>query len=95
MKRTTAATPLAPFHANGYDAYHMLYAAVEAAGASMRRQPGCRPRGAAASLRSYGPVAGLTGTIECDGSGECMLSPTGVFQVVDGVFEQIGIATGE
>ena len=89
-------TPLAPFHVNGYDAYFMLYAAVEAASSIDGEGNLVIDRAALAEfLRSYGPVNGLTGTLECDGSGECIISPTGVFQVVDGVFEQIGIATGE
>lgn len=89
-------TPLAPFHVNGYDAYYMLYAAVAAAGSLNDEGNLVVDRAALAEfLRSYGPVNGLTGTLECDGSGECIVSPTGVFQVVDGVFEQIGIATGE
>lgn len=89
-------TPLAPFHVNGYDAYFMLYAAVEAASNIDDEGNLVIDRAALAEfLRSYGPVNGLTGTLECDGSGECIISPTGVFQVVDGVFEQIGIATGE
>ena len=95
-EETYGETPLAPFHANGYDAYHMLYAAVEAAGSIDDEGNLVVDRAAlAAFLRSYGPVAGLTGTLECDGTGECIVSPTGVFQVVDGIFEQIGIATGE
>ena len=89
-------TPLAPFHVNGYDAYYMLYAAVAAAGSIDDEGNLVVDRAALAEfLRSYGPVAGLTGTLACDGTGECIISPTGVFQVVDGVFEQIGIATGE
>ena len=89
-------TPLAPFHVNGYDAYVMLYAAVAATGRIDDGGNLVVDRAALAEfLRSYGPVNGLTGTLECDGSGECIVSPTGVFQVVDGVFEQIGIASGE
>ena len=89
-------TPLAPFHVNGYDAYNMLYAAVEAAGSIDDEGNLVVDRAALAEfLRSYGPVDGLTGTLKCDGSGECIISPTGVFQVIDGVFEQISIATGE
>ena len=95
-EETYGEMPGLPFHANGYDAYHMLYAAVEAAGSIDDEGNLVVDRAAlAAFLRSYGPVAGLTGTLECDGTGECIVSPTGVFQVVDGVFEQIGIATGE
>ena len=92
-EETYGETPLAPFHVNGYDAYHMLYAAVEAAGSIDDEGNLVVDRAALATfLRSYGPVDGLTGTLECDGSGECIVSPTGVFQVVDGVFEQIGTA---
>ncbi len=88
--------PGLPYHANGYDAYYMLYAAVEAAGSIDDEGNLVVDRAALAEfLRSYGPVDGLTGTLECDGTGECIVSPTGVFQVVDGIFEQIGIATGE
>ena len=94
-EETYGETPLAPFHVNGYDAYQMLYAAVAAAGSVNEDGELVVDRAALAEfLRSYGPVVGLTGTLACDGTGECIISPTGVFQVVDGVFEQIGVAAG-
>ena len=36
----------------------------------------------AAALRGYGPAESLSGTLACDGTGDCLLSPTGVFEVV-------------
>ena len=94
-EETYGETPLAPFHVNGYDAYNMLAAAVEASSSMDDEGNLVVDRAALAEfLRSYGPVDGLTGTLECDGSGECIVSPTGVFQVVDGAFEQIATASG-
>ena len=96
MKKPTVSLPITPFNANSHDAYQMLRAAVAAVGRLDEEGNLLIDRAElAAYLRGYGPVEGLAGTIACDGQGDCLLSPTGVFQVVDGVFEQIGIATGE
>ena len=93
-EETYGQPPITPFNANSHDAYQMLHAAVAAVG---RRDDEGNLRidraELAAYLRSYGPVEGLAGTIACDGLGDCLLSPTGVFQVIDGVFEQIGTAS--
>lgn len=93
-EETYGQPPITPFNANSHDAYQMLYAAVAAVG-RLDEEGNLRINRTelAAYLRGYGPVEGLAGTIACDGLGDCLLSPTGVFQVVDGAFEQIGSAS--
>jgi len=83
--------PITPFNANSHDAYQMLRATIAAVG-QHDEEGNLRINRAefAAYLRGYGPVEGLAGTIACDGSGDCLLSSTGVFQVIDGAFEKIG-----
>ena len=96
FEETYGAAPITPFAANVHDAYEMLRAAVAAVGRRDEEGNLVIERAAlAAALRSYGPVTGLTGAIDCDGTGECIASPTGVFQVIDGEFEQIGAVSEE
>ena len=88
---TYGAAPVTPFPTNYYDAYRMLHAVVSAV-AQIDEDGNLRIDRAelAAALRRYGPVTALNGTLACDGTGECIVSPTGIFQVRDGAFEQIG-----
>ncbi len=90
FEATYGAAPITAFPSNSYDAYQMLHAAVSAV-ARVDEDGYLRIDRAelAAYLRHYGPVTALNGTLACDGSGECIVSPTGIFQVIDGVFEQI------
>ena len=91
FEATYGAAPITPFPSNSYDAYQMLHAVV-AAVAQVDEEGNLRIDRAALAdaLRRYGPVIALNGTLHCDGTGECIVSPTGVFQVRDGAFEQIG-----
>lgn len=89
-EETYGQSPITPFNANSHDAYQMLHAAVAAVGRHDEEGNLRLDRAElAAFLRSYGPVEGLAGTIACDGQGDCLLSPTGVFQVIDGAFERV------
>lgn len=89
---TYGQSPITPFNANSHDAYQMLQAAIGAVGRHDEESNLRIDRAElAAFLRGYGPAEGLSGTIACDGSGDCLLSPTGIFQVIDGEFEQIGV----
>ena len=89
-EETYGQAPITPFNANSHDAYRLLRDAIAAVG---RHDTAGNLRldraELAAFLRGYGPVEGLSGTIACDGTGDCLLSPTGVFQLVDGAFERI------
>lgn len=89
---TYGAAPVTPFPTNYYDAYQMLHAVVSAV-AQVDEDGNLRLDRAALAdaLRRYGPVIALNGTLHCDGTGECIVSPTGIFQVRDGAFEQIGV----
>ncbi len=90
FEATYGAAPITAFPSNSYDAYQMLRAAVAAVGRLDEEGNLLIDRAElAAYLRHYGPVTALNGTLACDGSGECIVSPTGIFQVIDGVFEQI------
>lgn len=95
-EETYGQTPITPFNANSHDAYRMLRDAIAAVG-RLDETGNLRLDRAelAAYLRGYGPVEGLSGTIACDGTGDCLLSPTGVFRVSDGAFEQIGAVNSQ
>ena len=70
--------PVSHVHDNAYDTYLMLRAAIEQVG-TLDDEGNLRIDRAAlaAALRSYGPVAGLSGPLACDGSGECASTPIG------------------
>ena len=89
-EETYGQAPITPFNANSHDAYRMLHAAIAAVGRHDDEGNLRIDRAQlAAYLRSYGPVEGLSGDIACDGTGDCLLSPTGIFQVKDGAFAQV------
>ena len=91
--------PISHLHDNAYDAYVMLRAAIEQVG--MLDEAGnlqIDRAELAAALRAYGPVEGLSGPIDCDGTGECVSTPIGIWQIQEGAFtliEQIDTANGE
>ena len=82
--------PVSHVHDNAYDTYLMLRAAIEQVG-TLDDEGNLRIDRAAlaAALRSYGPVAGLSGPLACDGSGECASTPIGIWQIQDGAFALI------
>lgn len=84
-------TPLAPYHAHGYDAYNILMDAIEAAwvgddadGTSYFSKAGIREY--VAGLTDYD---GLTGTLTCDQYGDCGSEFVSIAQLVDGVFDEV------
>ena len=82
--------PVSHVHDNAYDTYLMIRAAIEQVG-TLDDEGNLRIDRAAlaAALRSYGPVAGLSGPLACDGSGECASTPIGIWQIQDGAFALI------
>ena len=83
-------TPISHVHDNAYDAYVMLRAAIKQVG-TLDDEGNLRIDRLAffAALRTYGPVDGLSGPIACDGSGECVATPIGIWQIQDGAFALI------
>jgi branched-chain amino acid transport system substrate-binding protein len=84
-------TPLAPYHAHGYDAYNILMDAVEFAhvgddedGTSYFSKEGIRAY--VAALADYD---GLTGTLSCDEFGDCGSPYVSIAQLVDGVYTEV------
>lgn len=77
--------PLSPYYSNAYDAYHILLNAVLAVGELDEEGALHIDRAALqAEIRSTSDYAGVTGTISCDETGECLRSPSSVFQIQDG-----------
>ena len=79
--------PISHVHDNAYDSYMMLRSAIEEVG-TLDDEGNLRIDRAAlaAALRAYGPVQGLSGTIECVGNGDCLSAPISIYQVQNGEF---------
>ena len=77
--------PHSPYYSNAYDAYQLLLDAVLAI-AVLEENGNLRIDRAAlqAEIRNTSDYAGVTGTIRCDETGECLRSPTSVYQIQDG-----------
>ena len=77
--------PHSPYYSNAYDAYQLLLDAVQAVGV-LDDEGNLRIDRAAlqAEIRNTSDYAGVTGTIRCDETGECLRSPTSVYQIQDG-----------
>ncbi len=87
--------PPASFHTNAFDAYNIFLMGIEAVG--MVDDEGNLVVNRAALLdyvRSLQGYAGVTGPINCDGSGECITTPVSFYQVQNGEFMEIGMAGG-
>lgn len=79
------AAPQSTRYSNAYDAYQLLLDAVEAVG--VLDEAGALHIDRAALnhvIRNTSDYAGVTGLITCDETGECLRSPTGVYQILDG-----------
>lgn len=91
--------PTAAFHAYAYDAANMFLDGIEAVGEVDEDGNLVISRSALSEfIRSYGaeePVDGLSGTLACDGTGECALNGNLVYQVVDGEYVLIEMEMGE
>ena len=77
--------PHSPYNSNAYNAYQLLLDAVLAI-AVLEENGNLRIDRAAlqAEIRNTSDYAGVTGTIRCDETGECLRSPTSVYQIQDG-----------
>ena len=87
--------PAASFHTNAFDAYTIFVMGIEAVGTL--DDDGNLVVNRAALLdyvRSLTDYAGVTGLINCDGTGECITTPVGFYQVQMGEFVEIGMAGG-
>ena len=79
------AAPHSPYFATAYDAYQLLLDALLAVGTLDDARALRIDRTALnAEIRSTSDYAGVTGTIRCDETGECLRSPTSMFQIQDG-----------
>src|SRR5690606_15971701 len=85
--------PTAAFHAYAYDATIIVLDAIEAVGTIDDNGDLVVDRAALSDyIRSYGqdePVQGLSGSLSCDGTGDCATGGIGFFQVVDGAFARV------
>ena len=90
-----AEDPAASFHTNAYDAYTIFVNGIEAVG-TLDDEGNLVINRAALSeyVRTLTGYAGVTGEINCDGTGECITTPVGFYQVQMGEFVEIGVAGG-
>jgi branched-chain amino acid transport system substrate-binding protein len=88
--------PTGPFYPNAYDAVNMLLDAVEAVGEVDDDGNLVIDRAALSEyVRSIAGFQGLVGEMNCDGTGECVVSDIEFVQVTDGAFEQIAVLSPE
>ncbi|HEX2619489.1 MAG TPA: branched-chain amino acid ABC transporter substrate-binding protein [Phototrophicaceae bacterium] len=89
--------PTAPFNTYSYDATNILLDAIEATGTIDDSGNLIVSRSALAEfVRAYGseePFDGLSGVLSCDGTGECATGGIGFFQVTDGAYVRLEMAT--
>ena len=81
---------LGAFHSQSYDSVILIAAALAAVAAVDDNGNLVIDREELiAAIRSVDAFAGLTGTIKCDGIGECGAGGVQIFQVTDGAFVQV------
>lgn len=87
--------PTAAFHAYAYDATNMILDAIEAVGTLDDDGNLVIDRAELAEyIRAYGAdeaVAGLSGDLVCDGTGDCAVPTFGFFQVTEGAYSRLEI----
>lgn len=84
-------TPTGPYHTQAYDAFNMILDAVEAVGTL---EDGALVVNRAALrdyIRTIEDFQGLSGVLNCDGTGECSAADIGIIQVQGGVFVDIAV----
>ena len=90
------AAPHSPYFANAYDAYQLLLDALLAVGTLDDARALRIDRTALnAAIRGTSDYPGVTGTIRCDESGECLSMPTAVLQIQDGEFVLLNLTLPE
>jgi branched-chain amino acid transport system substrate-binding protein len=88
--------PTGPFYPNAYDAVNMLLDAVEAVGEVDGDGNLVIDRAALSEyVRSISGFQGLVGEMNCDGTGECVVSDIEFVQVQDGEFAQVAVLSPE
>lgn len=86
--------PTGPYHTQAYDAYNMILDAVEAVGELDDAGNLTVDRAALAEyLRSIEDFQGLSGNLNCDGTGECSAADIGIKQVTDGAFTDVAVGS--
>jgi branched-chain amino acid transport system substrate-binding protein len=84
--------PTGPFQANSYDATNMFLDAIEAVGKLDDSGNLVIDRAALAEyIRSIKDFKGLTGTLNCDGTGECSAADIGIVQYQGDKIVQVAI----
>ena len=90
------AAPHSPYFATAYDAYQLLLDALLAVGTLDDARALHIDRAALnAEIRSTSDYAGVTGTIHCDASGECLTMPTAVLQIREGNYFLLDVTLPE
>ncbi len=86
--------PPAPYHATAYDAVNVLLDAVQAVGTVDASGNLTVSRDAISNyVRTLKNFQGLTGVLNANGTGDTSLADIGIFQVKNGVFEQLYTGT--
>lgn len=84
--------PTGPYHTQAYDAFNMILDAVEAVGEVDDSGTLTVDRAKLAEyVRSIQDFQGLSGVLNCDGTGECSAADIGIKLVKDGVFTDVAI----
>lgn len=84
--------PTGPYHTQAYDAFNMILDAVEAVGEVDDAGSLTVDRAALAEyIRSVQGFEGISGVLNCDGTGECSAADIGIKQVQEGAFVDIAV----
>lgn len=86
--------PTGPFQVNSYDATNMILDAIEAVGVVADGTLTIDRQALSDYLRSIQGYEGLTGTLNCDGTGECSAADIGIDQyAADGSLAQVAVGS--
>lgn len=80
---------LGPFHAQSYDSVKLIGAAIMAVGTMEDGNLVIDREALISAIRSIDSMEGLTGTIKCDGIGECGAGGVQIYRVSEGSFGQV------
>lgn len=84
--------PTGPYHTQAYDAFNMILDGVEAVGEVDESGNLVVDRAKLSEyIRSIQDFQGLSGVLNCDGTGECSAADIGIVQVQDGAFVDVAV----
>ncbi len=84
--------PTGPYHTQAYDAFNMILDAVEAVGEVDDAGNLTVDRAKLSEyIRSIEDFQGLSGVLNCDGTGECSAADIGIVQVQNGAFADVAL----